>query len=934
VREILSGSNAAWLEDVIINGDKSVTREWNNVLDSAALPANRTNEDVGVLTAVEQSAMAKQHQVDALVEAYRELGHLYAHINPLGSYMPPNLRYAWITQHGIGKELDPATYGLTDADLDDVFSAPVSFDPPRATLREIIKRLDRVYAGSMGSEFLHIRNRSMRRWLISQLESRDRLKPWSSDEMRRWQRDLIRAEEFESYVHSRFTGQKRFSLEGTDVLIPALRYLFTESGRRNIKDIVIGMAHRGRLNVLTNAMRKPASEIFAMFDGNYVPHTYGGSGDVKYHLGQSMDFEIGDGRTVHISLVSNPSHLEAADPVVQGKARGTQRLKKDVTRKKVLPVLIHGDASFSGQGIVAETFNMSQLRGYRTGGTIHIVVNNQIGFTTASSDSRSTFFATDIAKVMPVPVFHANGDDPEAVIRAIELALRWRQKFGQDVVVDIIGYRRLGHNEADEPSFTHPIMYDLIRKHDSVSKIYGRILNERAVFPEKEQEDFRRRYLDELNEARAAAKKLTDFHGFQTLTGDWAKVKRGYSFDFPETGVPEKVLKAVAGKLLETPADFKMHPKLERFVKNRRKVVESGEGVDWSFAESLAFGSLLAEGQSVRLSGEDCGRGTFSQRHAVWWDVSTETPRQHTPLESLATGSARFSVYDSPLSEFSILGFEYGYSIAIPEILVLWEAQFGDFANGAQVIIDQFVSAGESKWARHSGMVMLLPHAYEGQGPEHSNAYLERYLSLCAEDNMQVANLTTPAQYFHILRKQQHQNFRKPLVLMAPKSLLRHPEARSSLSELTSGRFMTVLDDPDSPEVIENLIVCSGHLWYDLTARRRELIADDPESIVARTRIIRLEQLFPFPDESLATLINESSGVSRYVWAQEEPANRGAWTFVTSRLTEITGEAWLYAGRPASASPATGSHGKHEEERENLITLALGINSMEGKNEG
>lgn len=925
MQEILSGSNAAWLESLLEDGEGTASTEWKRVLESGPVPPVQTSGEVSASADTRQSVRDKQHKVDALVEAYRELGHLYAHINPLGSYMPPNLRYAWITQHGIGRELDPATYELTESDLDQVFTAPVSFDPPRATLREIIARLDRVYAGSMGSEFLHIRNRPMRRWLISQLETSERLKPWDDEELKRWQRDLIRSEEFESFVHSRFTGQKRFSLEGTEVLIPALRYLFTESGRRNIKDIVIGMAHRGRLNVLTNAMKKPASEIFAMFEGNYVPHTYGGSGDVKYHLGQSTDFELGDGRSVHISLVSNPSHLEAADPVVQGKARGTQRLKKDVTRKKVLPVLIHGDAAFSGQGIVAETFNMSQLRGYRTGGTIHIVVNNQIGFTTASADSRSTFFATDIAKVMPVPVFHANGDDPEAVMRSMELALRWRQKFGQDVVVDIVGYRRLGHNEADEPSFTHPIMYDLIRKHDSVSKIYGRILDNRDVYKEKEQEDFRRSYLDELKEAREAAKALKDYHGFNALTGDWARVKRGYSFDFPETGVPEKVLKAIAGRLLETPPEFKMHPKLDRFVKNRRKTVETGEGIDWAFAESLAFGSLLAEGRSVRLSGEDCGRGTFSQRHAVWWDVSSETPRQHTPLESLAAGSARFSVYDSPLSEFSILGFEYGYSITLPEILVLWEAQFGDFANGAQVIIDQFVSAGESKWARHSGIVMLLPHAYEGQGPEHSNAYLERYLSLCAEDNMQVANLTTPAQYFHVLRKQQHQDFRKPLILMTPKSLLRHPEARSSFAEITQGRFKTVLDDPETPELVENIVVCSGHVWYDLSAKRKEAIEADANSEPARTKIIRLEQLYPFPEETLSELISGYKDIKRYIWAQEEPANRGAWSFTSQRLAEITGSSWIYAGRPASASPATGSHGKHEEEKENLIALALGI---------
>jgi 2-oxoglutarate dehydrogenase E1 component len=776
VQEMLSGSNAEWLENILGDDGEPVPPQWKRFLESE--PEESGKPVVATSGNGELSSGNKQNRVDALLKAYRELGHLYANINPLGSYMPPNLRYAWITQHGIGRELDPSSYGLDESDMDKLYDAPESFPKPRATLREIIDRLDEVYAGPMGSEFLHIRNRPMRRWLIEQIESRERLKPWSVEELRRWQRDLIRAEEFESFIHSRFTGQKRFSLEGTEVLIPALRYLFTEAGNRNIREIIMGMAHRGRLNVLTNAMKKPASEIFAMFAGHYVPHSYGGSGDVKYHQGQSADFDLGDGRSIHLSLVSNPSHLEAVDPVVQGKARGTQRLRGDSTRKKVLPVLIHGDAAFSGQGIVAETFNMSQLRGYRTGGTIHIVVNNQIGFTTASTDSRSTFFATDIAKVMPVPVFHANGDNPEAVMRAMELAMRWRQKFGQDVVVDIIGYRRLGHNEADEPSFTHPIMYDLIRNHDTVATIFGRVLDERGVFPQSEQDKFRKSYVEELTIAREQGKTLTDYHGFQTLTGDWSSVKRGYSFNFPETGVEDETLRKVASQLLEAPEGFTMHSKLKRFVKNRTKMI-SGEGIDWSFAESLAFGSLLAEGYSVRLSGEDCGRGTFSQRHAVWWDVSSQTPKQHTPLSSMATGKARFSVYDSPLSEFSILGFEYGYSIALPDILVLWEAQFGDFANGAQVIIDQFISAGESKWARHSGLVLLLPHSYEGQGPEHSNAYLERYLSLCAEENMQVANLSTPVQYFHILRKQLHQEFRKTLGFDDPEES--SPSSRSPI---------------------------------------------------------------------------------------------------------------------------------------------------------
>jgi len=922
VHEIFSGSNAAWLENLLEESEGGAGSEWKKLLVNEETSDNSTGEG-------SDCEGEKQHKVNALVEAYRGLGHLYARINPLGSYMPPNLRYAWVTQHGTGRELDPKTYGLSESDLDVLFETPSSFGPGKASLRSIIQTMERVYTGHMGCEYQHIRNRSMRHWLIKQLEGREQLKIRDDEELRRWQRDLIRAEEFESFVHSRFTGQKRFSLEGTDVLIPALRYLFTEAGRRSVRDIIIGMAHRGRLNVLTNAMKKPASEIFAMFDGHYVPHTYGGSGDVKYHQGQSTDFDIGDGRAVHISLVSNPSHLEAADPVVQGKARGTQRLRKDSTRKRVLPVLIHGDAAFSGQGIVAETFNMSQLRGYRTGGTIHIVVNNQIGFTTASSDSRSTFFATDIAKVMPVPVFHANGDDTEAVIRAVELALRWRQKFGQDVVVDIIGYRRLGHNEADEPSFTHPIMYNLIRHHATVSRLYGRNLDERGIFREQDQEAFRQSYLDELKEAREKAKKLINYHGFKSLAGDWSGVKRDYHFNFPDTGVTGKRLKNIAEKLLEVPEDFKLHPKLERFIRNRRKVVEKETGFDWAFAESLAFGSLLDEGHSVRLSGEDCGRGTFSQRHAVWWDVSSQTPRQHTPLSVLARGKARFSVYDSPLSEFSILGFEYGYSIAQPEILVLWEAQFGDFANGAQVIVDQFISSGESKWARLSGMVLLLPHGYEGQGPEHSNAYMERYLSLCAEDNMQIVNLTTPAQYFHVLRKQQIQDFRKPLILFSPKSLLRLPEARSDFQDLTSGRFQTVLDDPDPPSTTERLVLCSGHLWYDLSARRKEAIASESSSPAAGVRIIRMEQLYPFPEQTLSHLIDEmteSGKVEEFIWSQEEPANRGAWNFMAPRLTEITGHSWTYAGRPSSASPATGSHEEHEEEKEKLITQALGLN--------
>ena len=473
-------------------------------------------------------------------------------------------------------------------------------------------------------------------------------------------------------------------------------------------------------------------------------------------------------------------------------------------------------------------------------------------------------------------------------------------------------------------------MYDLIKHHDSVATIFGKVLEERGVFQKSEQDQFRQTYVEELKAARELGKNLTDYHGFQTLSGDWSTVKRGYSFNFPETGVADKTLKKIAEQLLQAPEDFTMHSKLKRFVNNRNKMI-SGEEIDWSFAETLAFGSLLAEGYSVRLSGEDCGRGTFSQRHAVWWDVSTQTPKQYTPLSSMATGKARFSVYDSPLSEFSILGFEYGYSIVQPDILVLWEAQFGDFANGAQVIIDQFISAGESKWARHSGLVMLLPHSYEGQGPEHSNAYLERYLSLCAEDNMQVANLSTPAQYFHILRKQLLQNFRKPLILMTPKSLLRRPDARSRFTEFTSGAFQTVLDDPDASDSADRMLLCSGHVWYDLTTARQAALQDNPTSTAARTCILRLEQYYPFPEVALNEMMKKYTGIKKRVWVQEEPANRGAWSFIAPRLEKLTGSRWEYVGRNPSASPATGSHQKHEEEREALLSKALGINP-DGRN--
>ena len=722
-----------------------------------------------------KEASSKQGRLNALLWGYRDVGYIFADLNPLGDYITTELKYLFSTMRGSVESLEPEAFGFSEEDMDREFRPGRFFPEESLPLRKIIQRLKLIYRGPLGAEILHIQNRSMRNWLIANMEDTAQGLSFSPSLKTEILRDLIRAETFEKFVNNRFIGQKRFSLEGGEAVIPALKYFFRKAIGLGIREVFIGMAHRGRLNVLTNAISKPADEIFAMFQDNYRPHVYGGSGDVKYHAGQSCDFFDEEGRSLHISLVANPSHLEAVNGVVEGKTRGIQRLRGDRNRKKIVPLLIHGDAAFSGQGVVYETLNLSQLKGYRTGGTVHVILNNQIGFTTSSRDSRSTFFATDIAKALPIPIFHANGDHPESVIKAVDFALRWRHKFGYDAVVDIICYRRLGHNEADEPSFTHPIMYAKIKNHPPVTTLYGEVLDGEGIFPRDRQGAFKKDFMVELDRALEKAKDFQDYRwnsGYQK--GEWKGMGREYFFDFPHTGVGREKLRKIGRVLSEVPEGFRPHSKLLRFVKERKKAMELGKGIDWSFAESLAFGSLLKEGYHVRLSGEDSSRGTFSQRHALWWDVSTDTPRSYAPLNSLGEGTGEFSVFDSPLSEFAVLGFEYGYSLAMPRVLVLWEAQFGDFANGAQTVIDQFISSGEKKWFRSSGLVMLLPHGYEGQGPEHSNAYLERYLSLCAEENLQVCNPTTPAQYFHLLRKQMLQMFRKPLIIMAPKSLLRH----------------------------------------------------------------------------------------------------------------------------------------------------------------
>jgi 2-oxoglutarate dehydrogenase E1 component len=868
----------------------------------------------------EATMVYKQSRVDSLIWAYRDVGYIYADINPLSEYTTPELKYMYYTMEGNYETLKLEEFGLSEEDLDTEFYTGGYFEPKKARLGRLLELLKQTYCSTMGVEILHIQNKPMRRWLIEKIESPKSQRVWSKDRKVRFQKDLIKAEEFEHFVHANFIGQKRFSLEGAEALIPALRYLIDSAAEHRLQEIVLGMAHRGRLNMFTNALRKPGVETFSKFIDNYKPHTYGGTGDVKYHLGHSFDITTKGGSSIHVSMVANPSHLESVDPVVEGKTRGIQRRNKDWNRKKVLPVLIHGDASFSGQGVVAETFNLSQLKGYRTGGTVHIIVNNQIGFTTASRDARSTFFATDIAKSMPVPIFHANGDDPEAVVRAIDLAMRYRQKFGYDAVVDIMCYRRRGHNEADEPSFTHPIMYNMIKQHKSVTTLYGEKVAADGTYSKEEQDQFREKYRnvlkEELDKAKGGHKpNLNDAYE----RGEWSQFTGKYDPTPVETGVSKERLQQITNSLTTVPEGFAVHPKLKRFLKHRADTFAEGTGIDWAFAESLSFGSLLLEGYPIRLSGEDSGRGTFSQRHAVWWDAEAPVPKTHTPLRNLSPNQASFSVYDSPLSEFSVLGFDYGYSLAQPNILVIWEAQFGDFVNGGQVVIDQFISAGESKWFRSTGLVMFLPHGYEGQGPEHSSAHLERFLQLCADNNMQVVYPSTPAQLFHLLRRQMKQDFRKPLIVMTPKSLLRHKRCVSSVEDMTQGHYQLLLEDDLDPKQVDRLIFCSGKVYYDLLERREELEDD-------RTALVRLEQLYPFPREDVERVVGSYSTDTEVVWCQEESENRGAYHFVQNILDDIlldTNRRVRYVGRPPSPSPAAGSHKQHLEELENFLSEAF-----------
>jgi 2-oxoglutarate dehydrogenase E1 component len=852
-----------------------------------------------------------------LIRTYRVRGHLAADLDPLR-----------LTRREVPADLTAEFHGFSDDDLDRPIwlGGVLGFD--QATVREIVRVLQANYCGHVGLEYMHINDLEERRFLQDRMEGKDKEIHFTPEGKQSILAKVIQAEQWEKFLARKFVGTKRFGLDGGESAVPALEAVIKYGGQYGVTEIDVGMAHRGRLNILTNVMGKPAQAIFHEFAGGATnPADVGGSGDVKYHLGTSSDREF-DGNKVHLSLLPNPSHLEAVDPVVLGKARAIQTIREDKHGRTVLPILLHGDASFAGQGVVWECLSFSGLPGYGTGGTVHFIINNQIGFTTSPQFGRSSPYPSDVAKGIQAPILHVNGDDPEAVTFCCKLATEFRQKFGRDVVIDMWCYRRFGHNEGDEPSFTQPLMYAAIKTHPPISQLYGAKLIEQDVVDQAWIDQTTGQYIKQLEaEFDGAASYLPNKADW--FEGRWAGLGRP---DEPvlgrrntQTAINDEQIRYLASILTGVPEGFTVHKTLQRILDFKKQMFESGEGFDWSTAEALAFGSLVAEGNGVRLSGQDSGRGTFSQRHAVW--VDQKTGAKYIPLAQVDGG--RFEVRDSPLSEFGVLGFEYGYSLADPKTLVLWEAQFGDFANGAQSIIDQFVAAGEAKWLRASGLVMLLPHGFEGQGPEHSSARLERYLQLCAEDNLQVANCTTPANYFHILRRQMRRDFRKPLILMTPKSLLRNKLAVSSLSDFTGdSHFRRIISDLNGPAEGETrrLVLCSGKLAYELM-EARDAAGD------LGVEVLRMEQLYPFPSEPLVKRLKAMPRLQELVWAQEEPKNNGAWLFVEDLLEQCLADAGFagmrptYAGREASASPATGLAKRHAAEQAALIGAALGHSS-------
>ena len=946
-QSFLSGANATFINDLHKEwkaNPNSVPKEWdlwfkNNgddvILDDGPSWAKKNSQVIGAIDTVAsvravargiagkgdlsatdlRAATTDSIRAIMLIRAFRINGHLLAKLDPLN-----------LQEGDVHPELNPKTYGFKDDDWDRPIFIDNVLGMESATLRQIMEIVKETYCGSIGIEFMHVQDPAQKAWIQERIESIRNTTEFTKRGKKAIYERLVGAETFEQFLHKKYAGTKRFGLDGSESVVPAIEQILKRGSQLGMKEVVIAMAHRGRLNLLYNILNKPFRAIISEFLGNQAnPEEAGGSGDVKYHMGASADREF-DGNNVHLSLQPNPSHLEVVAPVVIGRVRAKQNQHNDTNdRLSVLGIVLHGDAAFAGQGVVAETFDFSGLRGYRTGGTIHIVVNNQIGFTTSPNYSRSSPYCTDVAKMVMAPIMHINGDDPEAVIHASRIATEFRQKFACDVVLDIISYRRYGHNEGDEPAFTQPIMYKKIGSHDSISTIYGKKLVKEGILTDqeaKDEVDNHNKFLEKEFQAGANYKP----NKADWLEGQWANLRAAHGDDRRgETSVSTDDLKLIGNAITTIPENIQVNKKLARIVEARKKAIDTGEGIDWSTAEHLAFGSLLLEGHPVRLSGQDSCRGTFSQRHAVFVDQVKE--ERYTPLNNIKENQENFEVIDSPLSEASVLGFEYGYSLTEPTALVMWEAQFGDFANGAQVIVDQFISSGEAKWLRMSGLVMLLPHGYEGQGPEHSSARLERYLQLCGEDNMQVLNCSTPANYFHALRRQLKRDFRKPLIIMTPKSLLRNKMCVSKLSDMAEQTaFRRVIKDPDlnlKDKNIKKVVICSGKVFYNLYEEREKRKLEN-------VKILRLEQIYPFPHRTLKEELSKTPD-AEVVWCQEEPKNMGSWFFVDRKIEDVLMSYKAkflrptYAGREEAASPATGSLSRHNKEQADLVNEALAI---------
>ncbi|MCG5530934.1 2-oxoglutarate dehydrogenase E1 component [Halorhodospira halochloris] len=856
-------------------------------------------------------AAEKQAAVLRLINSYRFRGHQAADLDPLQLRPKPPV-----------PDLDPAFHGLGEEDLDETFNTGSLYAEPRMTLREIIALLQQVYSGALGSEYMHITDTEQKRWIQQRVEGSRGQPRLSTARKKEVFERLVAAEGIEKYLHSKYVGQKRFSLEGGDALIPLLHDLIQRAGTQGIKEMVLGMAHRGRLNVLINILGKDPGDLFAEFEGRYQ-RDGNGSGDVKYHMGFSSDVQT-PGGPMHIALAFNPSHLEIVNPVVEGSCRARMRRRRDDEGGQVLPVLIHGDAAFAGQGVVMETFQLSQARGFYTGGTVHVVINNQIGFTTSNPlDTRSSLYCTEVAKIVQAPIFHVNGDDPEMVAFATALALDYRNTFRRDVVIDMICYRRHGHNEADEPAATQPMMYQKIRNRPTVRQLYAQQLAEEGVFGANEAEEMVGDYRAALENREVVATNIIT--GVRNeFVADWHRFFDGCWHESVDTAVSQERLRDLQAILDVLPEGFELNPRVAAIRESRRKMAAGALPLDWGFAETMAYGTLLQDGYRVRLSGQDSGRGTFFHRHAVLHNMADGST--FTPLQDVTTEPKDFVVIDSLLSEEAVLGFEYGYATSEPDTLTIWEAQFGDFVNGAQVVIDQFIAAGEAKWGRLSGLTLFLPHGYEGQGPEHSSARLERFLQLCAEENIQVCVPSTPAQFYHMLRRQMLRRFRKPLIVLTPKSLLRHKLSTSSLDDLTRGSFSTVIDeiDPIDPQQCKRVVLCAGKVYYDLLEARRRLGLE-------KVAILRIEQLYPFPEGSLKELMSQCyPGARVVVWCQEEPKNQGAWYSTNHHILNcLVGDQRLhYAGRPAAASPAVGYPKLHHEQQRELVDRALGVESV------